>query len=57
MLATNYNEKAALNTEYAIHPEEVLADNFALLLKRRAGHPVKAARLDVLDKIQAVFTR
>ena len=42
--ATSYEAQAAVNTDYAIHPEEVLAENFALLLfgsrdERAVSHP------------------
>ncbi len=57
VLATDYNQQAAVNTEYAIHPEEVLADNFALMLERRSGRATAVKRTDVLDKIEAIFRR
>jgi hypothetical protein len=34
---TNWSERIARNSTYAIHPEEILADNLALLVRRRLG--------------------
>ena len=50
---TDFMQRVAKNTHYVLHPEEVLADNFALLARRRAGQPrdVKdAAFVDGLEK-------
>ncbi|MFT7521117.1 MAG: hypothetical protein ACI9MC_003268, partial [Kiritimatiellia bacterium] len=33
-----YDEQVARNTSYVLHPDEALADNFALLILRRLGH-------------------
>ncbi len=52
---TSYLARAAVNTGYAIHPEEVLADNFSLLVARRAGRRVEAAKPDVLDRLEATL--
>ncbi len=41
--ATDWSQRLARNTKYTIHPEEVLADNFALLVRRRLGHGVAVA--------------
>lgn len=49
---TDYLERATINTEYAIHPEETLADNFSLILRRRAKRAPEIKRPDVLDKIE-----
>jgi len=54
---TDYLARASINTEYAIHPEETLADNFALLLKRRAKRAFAAPRQDVLDGIEAELAK
>ncbi len=35
--ATDWSERLARNSTYTIHPEEVLADNLALLVRRRLG--------------------
>lgn len=35
--ATDWSQRIARNSTYAIHPEEVLADNLALLVLRRLG--------------------
>jgi hypothetical protein len=55
--ATDYLKRASINTGYAIHPEEVLADNFALLLGRRGGKTATVARPDVLDALEAALSR
>ncbi|MBL8740085.1 MAG: hypothetical protein JNK04_03290 [Myxococcales bacterium] len=54
---TDYLERASINTEYAIHPEETLADNFALILRRRAKREINAPRRDVLDQIEGLLTK
>lgn len=38
--ATDWSRRLGRNTRYTIHPEEVLADNLALLVRRRLGHDV-----------------
>ena len=53
--ATDFQERSAINTDYAIHPEEVLADNFAKLIERRAGVKVEVARPEILDAIEAAL--
>lgn len=55
VLATTYNDRAAINTAYAIHPEEVLADNFALMLTRRSGETVNVDKPALLDDLEAAF--
>jgi len=49
---TDYVEQMSLNTQYVIHPEEVMATNFSWMLQRRAGLPVDVPREDVLDAIE-----
>lgn len=34
----NFRQKTGGNTNYIIHPDEILADNFVLLVRRAAGH-------------------
>jgi hypothetical protein len=53
--ATDFTKRASINTDYAIHPEEVLADNFALLLTRRAGKERPAPRPEILSAIEAAL--
>jgi len=48
---TGYHEQIGRNTGYIIHPEEVLADNFALLIN--AGSRAKSPEL--LEKLRRVF--
>lgn len=40
---TDWSQRLARNTRYTIHPEEVLADNFALFVRRRLGSEVSVA--------------
>jgi hypothetical protein len=54
---TDYPKKVAHNSGYIIHPEEVMADNFAHLLERRGGHAVSVPEPAVLDDIEARLTR
>ena len=37
MDSTDYAERVGRNTGYVIHPDEVLADNFSLLVRQRLG--------------------
>jgi hypothetical protein len=55
--ATNYLERASPNTDYALHPEEVMADNFALMISRRAGNVVDAKRPEVLEAIEKALAK
>jgi hypothetical protein len=50
---TDYYELASVNTSYVLHAEEVLADNFALLMERRLDPEVEPERPEVLDAIEA----
>jgi hypothetical protein len=49
---TDWNRRLGQNTEYVIHPEEVLADNFALIVLRRLGREVAAPQRDFLDAFE-----
>ena len=53
---TNFVEVAAINTGYIIDPEEVVADNFALLCLRRAGVERELPRPEFLGKLEAALT-
>ena len=44
---TDWSRRLARNSTYTIHPEEVLADNLSLLVRRRLGHA--AAPSDAAD--------
>lgn len=46
-------EKVGRNTNYTIHPEEILADNFALLFQR----PRTVASPEVLERIEKILGR
>jgi hypothetical protein len=52
---TDYAARVGKNTGYIIHPEEALADNFALLIQRRAGEPVEVAAPELLDGLEAAL--
>jgi hypothetical protein len=54
--ATDYDQVAGINTDYTLHAEEVLADNFSLLMLRRAGDPQNVPHPEVLDAIEAELT-
>jgi len=49
---SGFSEQVGRNTAYIIHPEEILADNFALML---TGRSVESP--DVLRKLREVFLR
>ncbi|HSO36007.1 MAG TPA: hypothetical protein VLT33_25945, partial [Labilithrix sp.] len=46
--ATDWSHRIGRNSTYTIHPEEVLADNFALLVRRRLGSEETVANPDFL---------
>lgn len=50
---SGFMEQVGRNTDYIIHPEEILADNFALLVLN--GHDV--ASPEILRKIRELLMR
>ena len=50
---TGFMEQVGKNTDYIIHPEEILADNFALLVLQ--SH--QAASPEILQKLREVLER
>ena len=54
--ATDWATRLARNTAYTIHPEEVLADNHALLLRRRLGSTAPVADPDFLATFEALLS-
>ena len=48
----DYEAHIGRNTDYVIHPEEILADNFVLLADPQ---PAKVASPEILDKLDAVL--
>lgn len=48
---SGFMEQIGNNTQYIIHPEEILADNFSLLLREKKS----ASSPEILEKIQAVL--
>lgn len=56
--ATDYETRAAVNTDYVLDSEEVLADNFALLFARCAGYDLAdfgVDRPEVLDALETAL--
>jgi len=54
---TDFGQVASINTGYIIHPEEVVADNFAMMCLRRAGLEVEIAQPAYVDRLEAELTR
>lgn len=48
-----YFEKVGRNTDYIIHPEEILADNFALLVSKASAPPSPAIPAELLKAMQS----
>lgn len=49
--ATDFYDQVGKNTSYVIHPEEILADNFALTLINKADVP----NPEIISRIKAVL--
>ena len=49
---SGFFEKIGRNTDYIIHPEEILADNFALLMLRTRGAPSP----EILERLRVVLS-
>lgn len=54
--ATDWAARVGKNTAYAIHPEEVMADNFKLLVLQRLGTPREVPHPEVNEALEAVLT-
>ena len=50
---SGFFEQVGRNTQYVIHPEEILADNFAMLVLGDTNVPSPA----ILDKIKDILTK
>ena len=51
---TDYHRRVGRNTAYVIHPEEALADQFSLLVMRRAGESINPLPApEVVDALEA----
>ncbi|MEO8432597.1 MAG: hypothetical protein ABI592_13880 [Acidobacteriota bacterium] len=50
----DYREQVGRNTDYLIHPEEILADNFVLLVLPSAGPPPSPR---ILEELRAVLAK
>jgi hypothetical protein len=50
---TGFYEQIGRNTQYIIHPEEILADNFALLILGRENVPSP----EILQKMRAILAQ
>jgi hypothetical protein len=46
---SGFFEQVGKNTNYFIHPEEIMADNFALALENKSGMPSQT----IIEKIQS----
>lgn len=53
--ATDWAQRLARNTAYTIHPEEVLADNLALVIRRRLGATATPADPAFLEAFEATM--
>lgn len=54
--STDWSRRIARNSTYTIHPEEVLADNLALLVRRRLGETPTPADPDFLTAFENALT-
>jgi hypothetical protein len=52
-----FYEQTGRNTGYVIHPEEILADNFALLFHGKGNPPPKVASPEILERIRRLLER
>ena len=55
--ATEWSKQIARNSEYTIHPEEVLADNLSMLVRRRLGVAPPSADLAFLAAFEETLAR
>lgn len=53
--STSWSVQLARNTTYTIHPEEVLADNLSLVVRRRRGTKAAPTDLAFLDAFEATL--
>lgn len=54
--ATDYAAQVGKNTGYIIHPDEVLADNFSLLVRQRLGAGQELEHAEVLEALASALT-
>ena len=52
----NWATRLSRNSTYTIHPEEVLADNLALLVRRRLGATAAPTDVDFFARFEALLT-
>jgi len=55
--STDWAQRLARNSAYTIHPDEVLADNLALLVRRRLGVAVAPADAEFFARFEATLAR
>jgi hypothetical protein len=55
--ATEWSKRIARNSEYTLHPEEVLADNLSLLVRRRLGAVTPSADLGFLGAFEEALAK
>lgn len=53
--ATDWSRRLARNTTYTLHPEEVLADNLSLVVRRRLGTPAEVTDAAFLAAFEATL--
>jgi hypothetical protein len=53
---TDFTARLRHNTDYVIHPEEVLADNFAMLALGRAASPARDALPGLMKELERVLS-
>ncbi|HEX7664019.1 MAG TPA: hypothetical protein VF407_05905 [Polyangiaceae bacterium] len=53
--STEWAERIGRNTRYTLHPEEVLADNHALLVRKALGHSVTVADPEFLAAFEVAL--
>jgi hypothetical protein len=53
--AMDWSQRIGRNTRYTLHPEEVLADNLALLVRRRLGSSAHVAHPAFLREFEEAF--
>lgn len=53
---TDYVKRVRANSHYTIHPEEIMAENFRLLLMQQAGLPASIKYPDALIELRAALT-
>jgi len=53
--ATDYVARLGGNTNYNVHPDETMAENFVYVVRRRLDHPLNIASPALVDALEALF--